>query len=67
MAADLPALHDPTVRAAGTIRDWTTPDGKPGLAVDYEIRDGATWGDGTPITTEDVQFTGRSDVTRPLV
>ena len=44
-------------RAAGTIRDWTTPDGKPGLAVDYEIRDGATWGDGTPITTEDVQFT----------
>lgn len=44
-------------REAGTIRDWTTPDGKPGLAVDYEIRDGATWGDGKPITTEDVQFT----------
>lgn len=44
-------------RKAGTIRDWTTPDGKPGLAVDYEIRAGATWGDGTPITTEDVQFT----------
>jgi peptide/nickel transport system substrate-binding protein len=44
-------------REAGTIRDWTTPDGKDGLAVDYTIRDGATWGDGTPITTKDVQFT----------
>lgn len=44
-------------RAAGTIRDWTTPNGKPGLAVDYEIRAGATWGDGTPISTEDVKFT----------
>lgn len=44
-------------REAGTIRDWTTPDGEPGLAVDYEIRAGATWGDGTPITTEDVRFT----------
>jgi len=42
---------------AGTIRDWTTPDGKPGLEVDYTIQKGATWGDGKPITTEDVQFT----------
>ncbi len=44
-------------REAGTIRDWTAPDGKPGLAVDYTIRDGATWGDGTPVSTTDVQFT----------
>jgi peptide/nickel transport system substrate-binding protein len=44
-------------REAGTIRDWTAPDGKPGLAVDYTIRDGATWGDGTPVSTKDVQFT----------
>jgi len=44
-------------REAGTIRDWTTPDGKPGLEVDYTIQKGATWGDGKPITTEDVQFT----------
>jgi peptide/nickel transport system substrate-binding protein len=44
-------------REAGTIRDWTTPDGKPRLAVDYTIQPGATWGDGTPVTTTDVQFT----------
>ncbi|MDE0780698.1 MAG: peptide ABC transporter substrate-binding protein [Alphaproteobacteria bacterium] len=44
-------------RETGTIRDWITPDGKSGLAVDYTIRDGATWGDGKPITTDDVQFT----------
>ena len=44
-------------REAGTIRDWTTPDGKPGLEVDYTIQKGATWGDGKPVTTEDVQFT----------
>ncbi len=44
-------------RAAGTIRDWTTPDGEDGLEVDYTIRPGATWGDGVPITTEDVKFT----------
>jgi len=44
-------------REASTIRDWTAPDGKPGLAVDYTIRDGATWGDGTPVSTTDVQFT----------
>ena len=44
-------------RAAGTIRDWTTPEGEPGLEVDYTIRAGATWGDGTPVSTEDVKFT----------
>lgn len=44
-------------RAAGTIRDWTTPDGKEGLEVDYTIRPGATWGDGVPVTTRDVEFT----------
>lgn len=44
-------------RAAGTIRDWTTAAGEPGLEVDYTIRPGATWGDGTPVSTEDVKFT----------
>lgn len=40
----------------GTAREWTTPDGEPGLATDFAIRPDAVWGDGTPITTEDVQF-----------
>jgi len=44
-------------RAKGTARDWTTPDGKPGLATDYAIRSDARWGDGTPVTTRDVLFT----------
>jgi peptide/nickel transport system substrate-binding protein len=44
-------------REAGTIRDWTTEDGTSGLAIDYTIQPGATWGDGVPVTTEDVLFT----------
>jgi peptide/nickel transport system substrate-binding protein len=43
--------------AKGTAREWTTPDGKPGLEVDYTIRPDAVWGDGVPITTRDVVFT----------
>jgi peptide/nickel transport system substrate-binding protein len=33
------------------------PDGKKGIAVTYTIQAGATWGDGTPVTTRDVNFT----------
>lgn len=33
------------------------PDGKKGVAVTYTIQPGATWGDGTPVTTRDVLFT----------
>jgi peptide/nickel transport system substrate-binding protein len=31
-----------------------TPDGKPGIAATYELAPGATWGDGTPLTTRDI-------------
>ena len=34
-----------------------TPDGKQGIAVTYTLRGDATWGDGTPVSTEDVLFT----------
>ena len=34
-----------------------TPDGKDGIAVTYKIQPGATWGDGTPVTSADVVFT----------
>ena len=53
LCAELPS------REGGTIRDWQTADGKPGLEVDYAIRDDAVWGDGTPVTTKDVLFTWR--------
>lgn len=33
-----------------------TPDGKSGIAVTYELPPGASWGDGTPLTTRDVRF-----------
>jgi peptide/nickel transport system substrate-binding protein len=35
----------------------TTAEGKEGIAVTYQIHPGATWGDGTPVTTADVVFT----------
>jgi peptide/nickel transport system substrate-binding protein len=35
----------------------TTPEGGEGIAVTYTIHPDATWGDGTPVTTEDVLFT----------
>ncbi|MBI3512749.1 MAG: peptide ABC transporter substrate-binding protein, partial [Proteobacteria bacterium] len=31
-------------------------DGKPGIAVTFTLLPDATWGDGTPVTTRDVQF-----------
>lgn len=34
-----------------------TADGKPGIAVTYTIHPEATWGDGKPVTSEDVMFT----------
>ncbi|MGH6886304.1 MAG: peptide ABC transporter substrate-binding protein, partial [Geminicoccales bacterium] len=36
----------------------TGPEGiTEGIAATYTIREGATWGDGTPVTTRDVLFT----------
>ena len=35
----------------------TTPEGEDGIAVTFTIPEGATWGDGTPVTTDDVMFT----------
>lgn len=32
-------------------------DGSDGIALTYDIRDDAVWGDGTPVTTDDVLFT----------
>jgi peptide/nickel transport system substrate-binding protein len=34
----------------------TTPDGKAGVRVSYTIPDWWRWGDGRPVTTDDVQF-----------
>ncbi|MCO6415627.1 peptide ABC transporter substrate-binding protein [Siccirubricoccus sp. KC 17139] len=34
----------------------TTPEGKPGLRLTYRLREDAHWGDGTPVSAEDLRF-----------
>ena len=51
LCTELPSLEQ------GTARFTEKDDGTPTIAVDYAIQPEATWGDGTPITTEDVMFT----------
>lgn len=53
LCTELPSLED------GTARFTTNEAGGPGLATDYAIHPDATWGDGTPISTTDVEFTWR--------
>lgn len=33
-----------------------TPDGKPGIRITWRLKDGEKWGDGTPVTAEDMRF-----------
>lgn len=51
LCTELPTIEN------GKAKLERTPDGKEGIAVTFEIRPGAVWGDGTPITTDDVLFT----------
>ena len=46
----------PTLENGGAVRE-TTPDGKQGVAVTYRIREGLTWADGVPVTSDDIRFT----------
>jgi peptide/nickel transport system substrate-binding protein len=46
----------PTLENGLAVRE-TTPDGKQGVALTFTIKEGATWGDGTPVSTADVLFT----------
>jgi len=34
----------------------TTPAGRPGIRVTYRLREGFRWGDGTPVSAEDLRF-----------
>ncbi len=51
LCEELPTLEN------GGAKLEKTPDGKDGIAVTYKITDEAVWGDGTPITVDDVIFT----------
>jgi len=60
MCLELPSLEK------GTARLITTESGKEGIAVTYELPAEAVWGDGTPMTTEDIVFSwevGRNEPT----
>ena len=50
LCVELPTIEN------GLARLETLPDGGEGMAVSFAIRPGATWGDGTPVTTRDVVF-----------
>ena len=50
LCTSLPSLDQ------GTAVPELTQDGQEGLAVQYELLPDAVWGDGTPITTQDVLF-----------
>jgi peptide/nickel transport system substrate-binding protein len=45
----------PTIENGDAVPE-TAPNGNPGIRVTYRIRDDATWGDGTPVTADDLVF-----------
>ncbi|TQF79258.1 peptide ABC transporter substrate-binding protein [Elioraea sp. Yellowstone] len=47
--------HLPTIENGEAVRE-TAPNGNPGIRVTYRLREDARWGDGTPITAEDILF-----------
>ena len=51
LCTEVPSLEN------GQAERETTPDGKEGIAVTYTLHPDATWGDGVPVTTDDVVFT----------
>lgn len=40
----------------GLARRETTPEGKPGLALTFRLRPGLAWGDGAPVSADDLRF-----------
>ena len=57
LCTELPSLEN------GLAKREQTSEGKEGIAVTYTIQPGATWGDGTPVTTKDVMFTYKAGQT----
>lgn len=45
----------PSLENGGAVRE-TTPDGKEGIAVTFRLKPDFRWGDGTPVTAEDIVF-----------
>jgi len=51
LCVELPTLEN------GLAKVEELPDGGKGMALTYRIQPGATWGDGTPVTSKDAVFT----------
>ncbi len=51
LCTELPTIEN------GLAKIEKQPDGRDGIALTYTIRPDATWGDGTPVSTDDVLFT----------
>lgn len=51
LCTELPSIEK------GSAKIFDMPDGTKGIATTYTIQPNATWGDGTPVTTDDVMFT----------
>ncbi len=45
----------PSLENGGAVRE-TTPEGKPGIRVTWRLREDARWGDGRPVSAEDLRF-----------
>jgi peptide/nickel transport system substrate-binding protein len=45
----------PTLENGLAVRE-TTPDGRPGLRLTIRLKEGLRWGDGTPVSSEDLRF-----------
>ncbi|MBD0272276.1 MAG: peptide ABC transporter substrate-binding protein [Acetobacteraceae bacterium] len=45
----------PSLENGGAVRE-TTPEGKPGIRVTWRLREDARWGDGAPVSAEDLRF-----------
>ncbi len=54
--ACLSCAQVPTLENGLAARE-TTPDGRPGIRVTWRLRDELRWGDGRPVTAEDIRFT----------
>ncbi len=50
LCTELPTLEN------GKAKIETLPDGRKGMAITFTLQPRATWGDGTPVTTDDVMF-----------
>jgi len=51
LCVELPTMEN------GLAKPVPRPDGKQGVAMKFAIHPGATWSDGTPVTTADIAFT----------